>query len=461
MADEPERREHHNDTGGSGGGNAASTSRREPPARRDPWWWVERRVWTEAMWTRLASGESADRVWFALWDKTYAPANLHSAFHKVWQNGGNAGADAQSVAHFARRAEEELQRLHEQLRGGTYRPQPGRRAWIPRATAARRSGRWAFRRCATASCQARCGTFWNRSSRRTSPSTAMASDRGAGPFEISNLKFQIAEAGHHFVVDADLKSYFDTIPHDRLLALVRERVADGRVLALVESFLRAGVLEEAKGWQPTQRGTPQGGVISPLLANLCLNPLDQQMEQAGWAMVRYADDFVILCRSEAEAQQALAEVRQWVSEAGLTLHPEKTRVVNASQPGGFDFLGYHFERGLKWPRAKSLKKLRARVSQQTARTDGRSFEAIVSGVNRALRGWYGYFQHSKGNVFTSVDGYVRRRLRSLLEKRRGHTRQGLGEAHRRWPNAWLARRGLRSLAAEHEWTRTIVRLRTH
>ena len=271
----------------------------------------------------------------------------------------------------------------------------------------------------------------------------------------------LLKAGPVWVVDADLKSDFDTIPHDRWLALVQARVADGRVRALVESFLRAGVLEEAQGWQPTQRGTPQGGVISPLLANLYLNPLDHQMEKAGWETVRYADDLVILCRSEAEAQAALATVQQWVSEAGLTLHPEKTRVVKASEPGGFDFLGYHFERGMKWPRAKSLKKLRQRVSEQTGRTDGRSFKAIVSGVNRTLRGWYEYFQHSKGNVFASVDGYVRRRLRSLLEKRRSRTRQGLGTAHQRWPNEWLARRGLLSLAAAHEWTRTIAALRTH
>ena len=144
-------------------------------------------------------------------------------------------------------------------------------------------------------------------------------------------------------------------------------MGDGRVLGLVESFLRAGVLEEARGWQPTERGTPQGGVISPLLANLYLNPLDHQMAKAGWEMVRYADDFVILCRSEAEAQRALEAVRHWVSEAGLTLHPEKTRVVDASAPGGFDFLGYHFERGLKWPRTKSLKKLKERVRARKPR----------------------------------------------------------------------------------------------
>ena len=432
----------------------------EAPARRDPLWWVERRVWTEAMLTRLASGESADRVWFRLWDKTYAPANLTSAFHKVWHNGGSAGADAQTVAHFGRRAEEELQRLHEQLRLGTYRPQPVRRAWIPKP------GSKEKRPLGIPAVRDRIVQGALRHVLEPIFETDFAGHSygfrpGRGAKDALRRVDTLLKAGHDWVVDADLKSYFDTIPHDRLLALLKARVADGRVLALVESFLRAGVLEEAQGWQPTQRGTPQGGVISPLLANLYLNPLDHQMEKAGWEMVRYADDFVILCRSQAEAQAALDAVRQWVSAAGLTLHPEKTRVVNASEPGGFDFLGYHFERGMKWPRTKSLKKLRDRVSEQTARTDGRSLQAIVTGVNRTLRGWYGYFQHSKANVFASVDGYVRRRLRSLLEKRRGRTRQGLGEAHHRWPNEWFARRGLLSLAAEHEWTRTIVGLRTH
>ncbi len=185
--------------------------------------------------------------------------------------------------------------------------------------AARSNGRWGYRRCAIASCKARCGTYWNRSSRRNLPGSSYGFRPGRGAKDALRRVDTLLKAGHVWVVDADLKSYFDTIPHDRLLARVKERVADGRVLALVESFLRAGVLEEAKGWQPTERGTPQGGVISPLLANVYLDPLDHQMEQAGWAMVRYADDFVILCRSEAEAQAALATVRHWVSGDGTDL----------------------------------------------------------------------------------------------------------------------------------------------
>ena len=154
-------------------------------------------------------------------------------------------------------------------------------------------------------------------------------------------------------------------------------------------------------------------------------------------------------------------MRAWVSEAGLILHPEKTRLVDATQRGGFDFLGYHFERGMKWPRAKSSKKLKAWLRAKTLRTDGRSLRVIVAVVNGTLRGWYQYFQHRKSNAFAAVDGFVRRRLRSLLEKRRGHSRTGMGTAHPRWPNEWLARRGLWPLAAAHEWTRTIVGIRTH
>jgi RNA-directed DNA polymerase len=412
------------------------------------------------MLTRLTSGEPADRVWFRLWDKTYAPANLQSAFHKVWRNGGSAGADEQTVAHFARRAEEELQRLHEQLRNGTYRPQPVRRAWIdkPGSNEKRPLGIPAVRdRIVQGALRHVLEPIFETDFAEHS----YGFRPGKGAKDALRRVDTLLKAGHIWVVDADLKSYFDTIPHDRLLALVKERVADGRVLTLVESFLRAGVLEESIGWQPTERGTPQGGVISPLLANLYLNPLDHQMAAAGWAMVRYADDFVILCRSEAEAHAALATVRHWVSEAGLTLHPEKTRVVDASAPGGFDFLGYHFERGMKWPRQKSLMKLKERVRAKTSRLDGRSLSEIVTDVNRTLRGWYGYFQHSKANVFASVDGYVRRRLRSLLQWRLDGVGKGIGATHQRWPNEWFAHCGLLSLAAEHEWTRTIVRLRTH
>jgi len=361
---------------------AVAAAPKQAEETRDRWWWVERCVWTERMLTRLTAGEPANRVWFSLLDKTYAPANLRSAFQQVWRNGGSAGADKQTVAHFAQQAERELAQLHAQLRDGKYQPQPVRRAWIPKPGSQER------RPLGIPAVRDRIVQGALRHVLEPIFETEFAGQSygfrpGRGAKDALREVDELLHAGYDWVVDADLKAYFDTIPQDRLLALVQARVADGRVLALVESFLRAGVLEECKGWQPTETGTPQGGVISPLLANLYLNPLDHQMAQAGWKMVRYADDFVILCRSEGEAQAALCQVQDWVKAAGLTLHPEKTRIVPAAQPGGFDFLGYHFERGRKWPREKSLKKLKDRIRQKTPRRDGRSWKEIVAGASTA------------------------------------------------------------------------------
>jgi RNA-directed DNA polymerase len=247
-------------------------------------------------------------------------------------------------------------------------------------------------------------------------------------------------------VDCDLKSYFDTIPHDRLMALVKQRIVDGSVLAVIEQCLKAGVMEELKGWQPTERGTPQGAVISPMLANLYLNPLDHEMGQRGWGMVRYADDFVVLCRTKEEAETVLNYLQEWTTIAGLTLHPTKTRIVDASQAGGFDFLGYHFERGMKWPREKSLAKFKEAIRQKTKRTRSGSMKQIVEESNRTLRGWMNYFKHSIGNIFPDLDKWVRGRLRTILRKRHKGKGRARGKDHQRWPNAYFAELGLISLA---------------
>lgn len=428
--------------------------------QRPRWWWVERAVWTEPMLSRLTQGEAANRVWFSLVDKTYAPGNLQSAFEKVWQKAGCAGADKQTVTHYGLHAVEELSGLQEQLRHGTYRPQPVRRAWIPKhgSNEKRPLGIPAVRdRIVQAAVRHVLEPIFEAEFAEHS----YGFRPGRGAKDALRRVEGLLKSGHTWVVDADLKGYFDTIPQDRLMTLIKERVADGRMLALVKSFLQAGVMEEGKEWQPTECGTPQGGVISPLLANVYLNPLDHHLAVQGFEMVRYADDFVILCRDEAGAQRALEIVRDWTTQAGLTLHPDKTRLVDMNKDGGFDFLGYHFERGMKWPRKKSLEKLKENLKAKTGRSAGRSLKVIIQEVNQTLRGWYAYFQHSKANVFTRVDGYVRRRLRSILEKRRGHSRMGMGTAHQRWPNKWFARRGLLSLKAEHEWTLTIVNLRNH
>jgi RNA-directed DNA polymerase len=192
---------------------------------------------------------------------------------------------------------------------------------------------------------------------------------------------ELLRSGKHWVLDADLKSYFDTIPHERLMERVAEKVADGKVLSLIEGMLQAGVMDTVEGWQATKQGSLQGAVISPLLSNIYLNGLDWKMARKGFEMVRYADDFVVLCASQQEAQKALEEISHWIEENGLKLHPTKTRIVDASQRGGFDFLGYHFERGKKWPRKKSLDKLKDAVRSKTRRNNGRCMKAICADLN--------------------------------------------------------------------------------
>ena len=270
----------------------------------------------------------------------------------------------------------------------------------------------------------------------------------------------LLKAGHTWIVDADLKSYFDTIPHEPLLERVRTKVADGRVLNLRVAFLKQGVLEEMPEWTP-EEGTPQGGVISPLLSNLYLDPLDHAMAEAGIEMVRYADDFVILCRTAEEARKALERVQTWAATAELIWHPVKTRIVDATQPGGLDFLGYHFERGQRGPRRKSLRKFRDAIRARTRRTRGGSLSATIVTVNRTLMGWFEYFKPSHPYTFLALDKGVRMRLRSLLRRRAHRPGRETGREHREWPNAFFAEQGLFSLVAAHALARPSSRRYDH
>jgi RNA-directed DNA polymerase len=250
------------------------------------------------------------------------------------------------------------------------------------------------------------------------------------------------------VVDADLKSYFDTIPFDPLVKRVEGKVSDGAVIALLEGYLKQDVMDAMERWTP-EGGTPQGAIVSPLLSNIYLDPLDHEMARRGIEMVRYADDFVILCQSQAEAEAALERVRQWTANAGLQLHPVKTRIVDATQKGGFDFLGYHFERNMKWPRQKSLQKFKDTIRAKTKRTNGTSLQTIIEDVNRPLRGWFEYFKHSHETTFEPIDKWVRMRLRSILRKRHGRRGRGRGRDHQRWPNVFFSAQGLFSLVTAH------------
>jgi RNA-directed DNA polymerase len=232
------------------------------------------------------------------------------------------------------------------------------------------------------------------------------------------------------------------------MARLEEKIADGPVLRLIESFLKADILDDARQWTP-EEGAPQGAVLSPLLSNVYLDPLDHRMAEQGFEMVRYADDFVILCRTAEEAGRALELVQQWVAANGLTLHPTKTRIVD-SRTESFDFLGYSFRGQKHWPRKKSIQKLRETLRQKTPRTSGKSLLCVIAEVNRSLQGWFNYFQHSRyQNVYRDLDGWVRMRLRSILRKRHKGRGRGGGRDHQRWPNRYFAEQGLFSLATAH------------
>jgi RNA-directed DNA polymerase len=401
------------------------------------------------MLTALEDGVKGG-VWFSLIDKVYLARNLRAAFAEVKANRGSAGVDHQTIEMFEARLEANLRHLEQELRAGTYRPRAIRRVYIPKP------GKRELRPLGIPTVRDRVAQAAARHVlepifERDFAAHSYGFRPGRSCKDALRRVDGLLKAGHTWVVEADLKSYFDTIPHNRLMSLVKTRVADGRVLGLIQAYLKQEVMDTARTWTP-EEGSPQGAVLSPLLANIYLDPLDQALAQAGFEMVRYADDFVVLCRSEAEARAALERVREWTEQAGLRLHPDKTRVVDATRKGGFDFLGYHFEQGRRWPSRKSLGKIRDAVRAKTRRANGHSLQTIITLVNRSLKGWYEYFKHGSSMALATLDGWVRMRLRSILRVRSGRRGRGRGRDHQRWPNRYFEAQGLFSLfAAQQAW----------
>lgn len=413
-------------------------------AQSQSWPWVERSIWTDRMLRSLERGIEGGK-WFALMDKVYRIANLQSAFNQVWSNGGSAGIDGQSVKGFEAQEGQQLQQLSQELKSGTYRPAAVKRVWIPKAgsTEKRPLGIPVVRdRVVQTALRNVIEPIFERDFAQQS--YGFRPRRGAK--DALGRVQELLDQTHHWVVDADIKGYFDSINHRQLMSKVGAKLSDGRVLELIESYLKAGVMEQNRGWEASEQGTPQGGVISPLLANIYLDELDWKIAKAGMQMVRYADDFVVLCTSQTQAQHALELISQWMQEAQLQLHPQKTKIIDATQPGGFEFLGYHFERGYKWPRQKSVLKMRAAVRRQTSRSNGQSLERTIARLNPILRGWYNYFRHGRVHTLGNLDGWVRGRLRSILRKRTKRKGKAKGwPDHRRWPNCFFEEAGLFNL----------------
>jgi len=381
------------------------------------------------------------RQWHTLIDKVFSPGTIKEALKKVTARKGKPGVDGQTAQAVRERWEEETAHMERLLREGRYEPKPVRRVWIqkPGSRDKRPLGIPTIRdRIVQTALLYVMEPIFEHSFHKHS----YGFRPGRNARQAVDRAEELLRAGHTWVVDADIKGYFDNIPQDQLLVLVKAKIADSRILNLLEKFLKQGVMESMKEWNPTETGTPQGAVISPLLANIYLNPLDHKMDAQGYEMIRYADDFVILCRTEAEAREALAKVQAWMAEAGLTLHPEKTRIVDATQQGGFEFLGWHFERGMKWPREKSQAKLKEGIRGQTRRKEGRSLKTIIQAVNRRVRGWGNYFRGGVQSVSPKIDSWVRMRLRSILRKRDKRKGRGHGRDHNRYPNVFFAEAGL-------------------
>jgi RNA-directed DNA polymerase len=409
------------------------------------WPWVEPTVWTERMLTALETGVKSGR-WYSLIDKVYPEATLRAAFKDMSANQGAAGVDHVTIGQFADDLDANLDRLSGELRTGTYRPQAIRRREIP-TPGSREMRPLGIPTVRDRVVQTALRMVLEPIFEKDFAAHSYGFRPGRGCKDALRRVDELLKAGAVHVVDADLKSYFDTIPHDRLLAAIGRKVSDGRIMRLLEAFLTQRIMAEAGEWTP-EEGTPQGAVVSPLLSNIYLDPLDHLMVAQGFAMVRYADDFVVLCREPEEAGAALAAIEQWTAQAGLQLHPTKTRIVDA-RTEGFDFLGYRFEGGERRPRAKSLKKLKDAIRAKTPRTAGHSLSSIIADTNRTLRGWFAYFKHSHRTTFPPLDGWVRRRLRNILRKQHGRSGIARGGENIRWPNAYFAKHGLFSLRDAH------------
>lgn len=409
--------------------------------------WVEALVWNERMLAALDNGVKGGK-WFSLIDKVYRPATLEAAWRKVAANAGAAGVDGQSVERFAARQELYLGELEQALKRGEYQPLAVKRVEIAKGPGkVRPLGIPAVKdRVVQTAVKRVMEPIFEREF--LDMSYGFRPRRGAK--DALREVDQLIKLGYTHVVDADLQSYFDSIPHAKLLERVGSRISDGRLLSLIEAFLHQDIVHGLERWTPTG-GTPQGAVISPLLANIYLHPLDTRMRECGYRMVRYADDFVVLTRSAQEAQAALRIVQVWVEENGLTLNADKTHVGDCGIGGqGFEFLGYRFEAGRRWVRPKSLTALRDRLRNRTRRTRGDSIRCIIAELNPMLKGWFGYFRHAHPLQLHTVDGFIRRRLRAILRRQDKRPSRGRSVAdHIRWPNAYFAEMGLFTMREAH------------
>lgn len=402
--------------------------------------YAEPAVWTEAMLKALENGVKGGK-WFTLIDKVYREKTLGIAFAKVYKNQGASGLDRVRVEDFKRNCETELRKLSAELTAGKYQPQAIRRVFIPKpgSSEQRPLGIPTVRdRVVQEALRIVIEPIFEKCF--LDCSYGFRPNRGAKD-ALRNVDQLLAD-GYNWVVDADIRKFFDTIDHEILVKLIEEKIADQRIIKLIWQFLKQPISEDGKLIK-NELGTPQGGVISPLLANIYLHQLDLKLVGVDFKIVRYADDLVVLTKTPEEAETARQLVETITTELKLELHQEKTKIVNMEIPeSSFEFLGYRFYRSKKGKicklvREKSQIKLREKIRQLTKRHNGNSMQCNIDRINPILKGWFEYFKQAHFNSLANIDKWIRGRLRSILRSRIKRKGRANGLDHQRWPNSYF------------------------
>ena len=371
----------------------------------------------------------------SLVDKVYKRKNLELAWIRVRSNDGAGGVDGQSLADFEEVLDEQLDQLSQQLRTDTYQPLPVRRQLIPKAGQPGKFRPLGIPTIYDRVCQQ---ALLNRLEPIFEPmfdDASFAYRKGRSTKDALRKIWKELDAGAEWIVDADLKDFFGSVDHEKLLTLVAQRVSDGRVLRLIRGMLKAGVLADGQRL-PTEQGTPQGGIISPLLSNILLTPFEREMRRRGYRLTRYADDWVGTCHTRAEAQRALAEATALLKTLGVTLNADKTRIVHVQV--GFEFLGYKIKRGTRplrlapskirsgvragalyaYPREKSIQHFKEQIRQRTRRKAPVTTPELVHQINPVIRGWGLYYHKAHvRKLFAQLDRWILHRLWSQRFKR--------------------------------------------
>ena len=359
--------------------------------------------------------------------QVYDPQNLARAWERVKRNKGAGGVDGMTIARFEENQDRYLGHLHQRLKDGSYRPWPVRRVEIDKP-GSRTKRPLGIPTILDRVCQQALVNVLEPVFEPTFRDESFGFRPGRSTHMAMRRIWRQLKAGDSWVVDADIADFFGTLTHSTLVDLVASRVADGKVLELVRQFLQAGVYRDGR-FEPTTTGVPQGGVVSPLLSNVYLHVFDQKMAEAGYALTRYADDWVIVCRSRQDAERALASARTVLEgELGLRVHPDKTRIVHVSQ--GFEFLGYKIKqgRGMKYkaggpnlyafPRDRAIEQFKNRVRQITNRRNPKTLAGVLDELNPVIRGWGRYYCRAHvRRLFHRLNGWIMRRIWSWRYKR--------------------------------------------